>query len=102
MNSSAVGASAARGIAELQLHLPVLLRLVDALFADEGLLILDPRVAPVAALAAPLYRRKQHVTGPDVRVTAVVTGIPLRAGIDPYNILVDRTPDDNVRAVTRH
>ncbi|HVR01612.1 MAG TPA: bacillithiol biosynthesis cysteine-adding enzyme BshC [Polyangia bacterium] len=27
------------------------------IFADEGLLILDPRVAPVAALAAPLYRR---------------------------------------------
>jgi len=27
------------------------------IFADEGLLILDPRVAPVATLAAPLYRR---------------------------------------------
>jgi len=30
---------------------------LGALFADEGLLILDPRAPPVAALAAPIYRR---------------------------------------------
>jgi bacillithiol biosynthesis cysteine-adding enzyme BshC len=30
--------------------------LLGALFAEEGLLILDPRAAPVAALAAPIYR----------------------------------------------
>jgi ABC-2 type transport system permease protein len=49
----------------------------------------------------PLYLQKQHVVGPDVTVTVTVTGMPLRAGIDPYNILVDRTPGDNVRVVTR-
>ena len=30
--------------------------LLGALFAEEGLLILDPRVAPIATLAAPIYR----------------------------------------------
>ncbi len=30
--------------------------LLGALFAEEGLLILDPRVAPIASLAAPVYR----------------------------------------------
>jgi bacillithiol biosynthesis cysteine-adding enzyme BshC len=30
--------------------------LLAALFADEGLLVFDPRVAPVARLAAPIYR----------------------------------------------
>jgi ABC-type transport system involved in multi-copper enzyme maturation permease subunit len=48
-----------------------------------------------------LYLQKQHVTGPDVTVTTVVDGPPVRAGIDPFNILIDRTPGDNVRAVTR-
>jgi hypothetical protein len=33
-------------------------------------------------------------------VRAVVSGRPVRAGIDPYNKLIDRTPSDNVKAVT--
>jgi ABC-2 type transport system permease protein len=48
-----------------------------------------------------LYLQKQHVIGPNVTVTAIVDGLPVRAGIDPYNILIDRAPRDNVRAVTR-
>jgi aminopeptidase N len=48
-----------------------------------------------------LFLRKQHVTGHDVTVTATVDGVPFRAGIDPYNMLIDRTPRDNVRSVTR-
>jgi ABC-2 type transport system permease protein len=47
-----------------------------------------------------LYLQKQHVTGPEVTVRTIVEGRPVRAGIDPYNILIDRTPGDNVRAVT--
>src|SRR5579871_104708 len=31
--------------------------LLAELFSDEGLLVLDPRTAPIAALAAPLYRQ---------------------------------------------
>jgi len=33
-------------------------------------------------------------------VTTIVDQRPARAGIDPYNLLIDRTPGDNVRAVT--
>ena len=29
----------------------------------------------------------------------VVPERPVKAGIDPYNKLIDRTPEDNVRAV---
>jgi dTDP-glucose pyrophosphorylase len=49
-----------------------------------------------------LYLEKRHVTGPDVTITTIVDGHPVRAGIDPYNILIDRRPSDNVRAVVRH
>jgi hypothetical protein len=48
-----------------------------------------------------LYLEKRHVTGPDVTITTIVDGHPVRAGIDPYNILIDRRPSDNVRAVIR-
>jgi len=47
-----------------------------------------------------LFLQKQHVTGPDVTVTAVVDA-PVRAGIDPYNVQIDRTPGDNIRPVIR-
>ena len=46
-----------------------------------------------------LYLQKHHVIGQNVTVTTTVGGRPVRAGIDPYNILIDRTPGDNVRAV---
>jgi ABC-type transport system involved in multi-copper enzyme maturation permease subunit len=46
-----------------------------------------------------LYLEKHHVTGPEVEVQAIVDGKPRRAGIDPYNKLIDRAPNDNVRAV---
>ena len=46
-----------------------------------------------------LYLAKHHVTGPDVTVEVVVAEKPLRAGIDPYNKLVDRKSGDNVKSV---
>ena len=52
------------------------------IFADEGLLILDPRVAPVAALAAPLYRRALDDAGA-IEVTLRARGAALAAaGLD--------------------
>jgi ABC-type transport system involved in multi-copper enzyme maturation permease subunit len=46
-----------------------------------------------------LYLQKHHLTAADQTVQVVVDGLPARAGIDPYNKLIDRTPDDNVREV---
>jgi ABC-type transport system involved in multi-copper enzyme maturation permease subunit len=47
----------------------------------------------------PLYLQKHHVTGHDITVEVVVAEKPERAGIDPYNKLVDRNSADNVRKV---
>jgi len=47
-----------------------------------------------------LYLEKSHVTGNELTVEATVSGRPTRAGIDPYNKLIDRAPGDNVRSVT--
>jgi hypothetical protein len=46
-----------------------------------------------------LYLRKHHFTGPELMVQVVVDARPARAGVDPYNKLIDRAPGDNVRGV---
>ena len=46
-----------------------------------------------------LYMQKHQVTGRDVTITTTVAERPIRAGIDPWHVLIDRTPADNVREV---
>ncbi len=48
-----------------------------------------------------LFLEKRHVTESDVTFELVVDEEPIRAGIDPYNKLVDRNSDDNVKKVSR-
>lgn len=55
----------------------------------------DSRVGGTTA-EKPLYLAKHRVTGHAVTVEVVVAEKPERAGIDPYNKLVDRRSDDNV------
>jgi ABC-2 type transport system permease protein len=43
--------------------------------------------------------RKVHVTQTTMSADFVVRERPVKAGIDPFNKLIDRTPEDNVRAV---
>lgn len=50
-------------------------------------------------LGRPLYLAKRKITAPTTEIEVVVDQRPERAGIDPYNKLVDRSPKDNVRAV---
>jgi ABC-2 type transport system permease protein len=47
----------------------------------------------------PLVRERRVVTGGDVTVTMVVDRLPVRAGIDPDNKLIDRKPSDNMTDV---
>lgn len=47
-----------------------------------------------------LFLEKRHVTEPRVAFEVVVGERPVRAGIDPYNKLVDRNSDDNVKRVS--
>jgi ABC-2 type transport system permease protein len=47
----------------------------------------------------PLYLKKHKLQSGRQTLTLRVTEKPLRAGVDPYNKLVDRNPGDNMTAV---
>ena len=51
-------------------------------------------------IGKPLFMEKRLVTQPHTTFTLDVVGLPDKAGIDPYNKLIDRLPDDNVTSVT--
>jgi ABC-2 type transport system permease protein len=44
----------------------------------------------------PLYLKKEKITQANQTFEIVVDQMPTRAGIDPFNKLIDRIPDDNV------
>jgi len=46
-----------------------------------------------------LYMKKHRIDGHSTTFELVVDGKPVRAGIDPYNKLVDRNSGDNIRRV---
>lgn len=46
-----------------------------------------------------LYLEKVKITDSTTELTIEVDALPVRAGIDPLNKLIDRNPGDNVRAV---
>jgi hypothetical protein len=49
----------------------------------------------------PLYLKKAWLTQPTQTFEIIVDQPPTRAGIDPYNKLIDRDSDDNWIDVTR-
>ncbi len=55
---------------------------------------------PGNALGKPLYLGKHWIHG-DTTFTVVVDREPKKAGVDPYNKLIDREPKDNVKDVTK-
>ena len=48
----------------------------------------------------PLYMKREKITREHETFTIVVDQQPTRAGIDPYNKLIDRIADDNMIDVT--
>ena len=44
----------------------------------------------------PLYLKKERLTQATQTFEIIVDQMPTRAGIDPYNKLIDRIPDDNI------
>lgn len=52
-------------------------------------------------LGEPLLVKKVHITQNMTTLDLVVPKEPLKAGIDPYNKLIDRTPEDNVTNVKK-
>jgi hypothetical protein len=49
----------------------------------------------------PLYLKKTWLTEPSQTFEIVVDQMPTRAGIDPYNKLIDRNSDDNLMDVSK-
>lgn len=47
-----------------------------------------------------LYRRRMHITQHDSTFTFTTAQLPDTAGIDPFALLIDRVPDDNMKPVT--
>src|SRR5215471_18977108 len=47
-----------------------------------------------------LYRERVHLTGNKSTHTFTVAELPYQAGVDPFVLLIDRVPDDNVKQVT--
>jgi ABC-2 type transport system permease protein len=48
-------------------------------------------------VTSPLYLQRYKLTAGKHTVNIMVKGKPVNAGIDPYNKLIDRIPDDNVK-----
>jgi len=55
--------------------------------------------APENKLGVPLVVKKVKLTDSVTTVDLVTSQLPLKAGVDPYNKLIDRTPEDNLVAV---
>ena len=51
-------------------------------------------------LGKPLFMQKRRITKPIETFEIVVDEKPARAGIDPYNKLIDRNPKDNTKSVS--
>jgi len=49
----------------------------------------------------PIHVEKQWITKNDQTIEFIIDQKPTRAGIDPYNKLIDRNPDDNMVDVNR-
>jgi ABC-2 type transport system permease protein len=48
----------------------------------------------------PLFLEKRRIEREETAFTVIVAKRPARAGIDPYNKLIDRRPKDNTVAVS--
>ena len=46
-----------------------------------------------------LYRERVHITQKNSTFTFTTPSLPDKAGIDPFDLLVDRVPDDNTKSV---
>lgn len=47
----------------------------------------------------PLYLERKQITQPSGKFTVTVDTMPYEVGVDPYNKLIDRLPDDNRKTV---
>ncbi|MGF1560528.1 MAG: ABC transporter permease/M1 family aminopeptidase [Flavobacteriaceae bacterium] len=68
-------------------------------YIDIGIFAVDDTDSNGRTRTNPLYLKKHKLTAGEHKLKIKVKGIPVKAGIDPYNKLIDRIPDDNSIAV---
>jgi ABC-2 type transport system permease protein len=68
-------------------------------YIDIGVFAPDKEEDNGKKLTVPLYLQKHRLTAGDHTITVKVKGKPEKAGIDPYNKLIDRVPEDNRKEV---
>ncbi|MEO6037344.1 MAG: M1 family aminopeptidase, partial [Saprospiraceae bacterium] len=64
-------------------------------YIDIGIFAEDKTEANGRKLTQPLYLQKHRLSNGEHTIVLTVPGKPVRAGIDPYNKLIDRVPEDN-------
>ncbi len=75
-------------------------RKADALGKEDDVPLTDwIDIGVLDADDAPLFLEKRKITQEETEFTLVVAKKPAKAGIDPYNKLIDRRPKDNAMAV---
>jgi len=66
---------------------------------DIGIFAATNRDKGGGAKTSPLYLKKYRLTRGEHSFDIIVKGRPLSAGIDPYNRLIDRRPEDNILTI---
>lgn len=66
-------------------------------YIDIGIFGADTKNKEGRSQVSPLYLKKHKLNYGRHTITFVVKGKPVRVGIDPYNKLVDRNPNDNMK-----
>jgi hypothetical protein len=69
-------------------------------YIDIGIFTEDGKNKQGMTVKKPLYLKKHWLAPGEHTLEFTVKGKPGRAGIDPYNKLIDRVPDDNVKDVS--
>jgi ABC-2 type transport system permease protein len=66
-------------------------------YIDIGIFGSDTKNKDGRSQVNPIYLKKYKLTYGVHTISVTVKGKPVRAGIDPYNKLIDRIPDDNMK-----
>ena len=64
-------------------------------YIDVGVFAAESKDSNGRTKTNPLYLQKYKLNAGTHTITVHVKGVPVKAGIDPYNKLIDRIPDDN-------
>jgi aminopeptidase N len=68
-------------------------------YIDIGIFAEDGKNDRGMTMKSPLYLKKHWIKPGTTTIEIVIDKLPIKAGIDPYNKLIDRIPDDNLKSV---